>query len=239
MDNLLPTTMRAHSTVLGATTAPTNSSPPTAFCPGATHEPLAQLGASHLLVNTARANESNPHHAYSNPPTGFGDSTPHLAIGRTPSAVRIVCPTVNMKTQYTPVTGCQYQCTYSNNNDNPATHWLPAVSNIAAAGPDGESGPYGHLPVFTVPTADGGMGSRARPDFPPDSTSATIPSTHNVGSCACPEIPPDSTDMTPISPHDLGPCGKPLANTDPKATEWMGPRGSTSTKAARGTVTTW
>jgi hypothetical protein len=144
MDNLLPTTMRAHSTVLGATTAPTNASPPAAFCPGGTNELLAQLGASHLLVNTARANEPNPRHAQSNPPTGFGDATPHLAIGRTPSAVRIVCPTVNMKTQYTLVTGCQYQCTFSNNNDNPATHYNYRNSiNTIFIRPFQASGPRG------------------------------------------------------------------------------------------------
>jgi hypothetical protein len=107
------------------------------------------------------------------------------------------------------VTGCQFQSKYSNNDDNPVTHRLSAVSNIAAAGPGGESEPYGPLPVYEVPTADGGLGSRA-----------------------CPDFPSTSTDVIPTSTPNSGTCGKPLANTDPEASEWMGPRGSTSTKAA-------
>jgi hypothetical protein len=75
----------------------------------------------------------------------------------------------------------------------------------------------GHLPVCESPSADGGMGSRACPEIPPDSIGATPPSSHDLGSRACPEIPPDSTDVMPISTPTSGTCGKHSANMDPEA----------------------
>jgi hypothetical protein len=112
--------------------------------------------ASHLSACTAETHvfsitedsilAPNLHLESGKPTWENGDATPHLSTG--PSAVRIDCSTVDYETQLRPsMTGCQFQSTCSNNKDNPLTHRLSAVSNIAAAGPGGESGSYGHLPV--------------------------------------------------------------------------------------------
>jgi hypothetical protein len=145
-DPLLAMDHSSRSAAPGAITAPTNASPPAAHCPGGTNDPDHEFNATHVSTTLVDStNEPNLHHAQGNPPTGFGDATPHLATDRNgrhpPAADRIVCPTVTNETQHTLVTGCQYQSTCSNNTDNPAKHRLSAVSNIAAAGPDGESGP--------------------------------------------------------------------------------------------------
>jgi hypothetical protein len=200
---------------------------PTRFArtaPTTMHQLMAVIGPhaqmqGHLSACTAETHVSSitedsilaPNLHLSGIPTWeSGDVTPHLATGRPPSAVRIDCATVGYETQLRPpVTGCQFQSSYSNNNDNPVTHRLSAVSNIAAAGPGGESGSHGHLPVCESPSADGGVGSRARPD-----------------------IPLTRIDVTPTSTPSSGTCGKPPADTDPEVSECMGPRGSTPTMAA-------
>jgi hypothetical protein len=75
-----------------ADAASTNEPPPAAHCPGGTNEPLAQLGASHLLVNTARSNEPNPHLVPENPSREIApDVHPHLDTDRAPLQLRIVC----------------------------------------------------------------------------------------------------------------------------------------------------
>jgi hypothetical protein len=48
------------------------------------------------------------------------DAHPHLDTGRAPPQLRIDCSAGGNETQQRPPeTGCQFQCSYSNNADNP------------------------------------------------------------------------------------------------------------------------
>jgi hypothetical protein len=125
---------------LGARTAPTNAPPSDALRSDGTNVVAriddshlsACTDASHLSVCTAETQLSSitedsmlaPNlHLSGNPTWESGDVPLYLAIGRTPSAVRIDCATVGYETQRRPpVTGCQLKSSYSNNNDNPVTH---------------------------------------------------------------------------------------------------------------------
>jgi hypothetical protein len=98
--------------------------------------------------------------------TGEGTEVgPQLNSNKGLAQFRIDCSAGGIETQEHE-TESQFQSTYSNNTDNPCSHRLSAVSNIAAAGPGGDKGSYGHFPVCESPSAEGEAKSRVRPDNP-------------------------------------------------------------------------
>jgi hypothetical protein len=195
MDHLTPTAdVEVNSTgarttpttnAIGAHVAPANAPPSDAIRPDdaidiartdAMHL-TSRSDASHLSACTAETQVStitedsmlNPE-LHLEPGTSSWERTdvgPHLDTNRALAQFRIDCSARGNETQeHAPEKESQFQSTYSNNTDNPCSHKLSAVSNIAAAGPGGGTGSYGHLPVCESPSAEGEAGSRVRPDSP-------------------------------------------------------------------------